>query len=314
MKITTTTTKLKKGSNKISLNFKDVIYDDIKILIKKGDKKDFMDFDVVGNSISLLVVINDTDTDTEYEIIVKNRNDITVIPLKYSKIEKKGNHTFSSNIVYRNGLVTMCIKPDKLIFEDLDINVMGDFNKVIKWKAGQPSLTLTFPMIIDAEKTVKYYINNTRFAQHLINRSKFPSGFIKVRGGIKLNMACEYELLLVADGENITINPYQQIIAYDWDSTISLKLSYKNNLLFEQTLTCNTNKPELVISNTPLRLRISFPILEKVIVKLEGYDELFIINAGDTQVEIPPRPSMVYTILEASNTNMNKARWIYYEG
>jgi hypothetical protein len=313
MSINLLTNELIKGCNKITILSKVVIYDDMSIILKCGNHKSIPNYEVSGNVVDIDVYV---DEDNTYELIIKNGNEVHNLELLYNNKDVVAtHHNFIPTIEYNNGIINMTIKSDMLNISDTELVLTGDINKNVIWKAGEESISLSFLINISFNKIIKYKINNQPFANQVFDKSLFPNSFIRTNNGIKLNKICPYALNLHVDNTVIPILPNQTDIAYVWVESKLFKLEFEGDILFSQNIIGSISKPEMILVDNPIRIKIAYPILENIKVKIIGFDKPFIIESGKYELELPTQQfsskthEVIYEITEATGVILKQTKW-----
>jgi hypothetical protein len=309
MTIKTLNNKLSLGENEVIIISNNAIRSDVNVILVCNKQKSIADFKVEDNIIK--VYINVTDS-KKYSILIKNGNETYISELICDIPKEEKHYHFNSSLDYSNGLITMTISTNQIITEDYNINIAGDLTRSITWEKGERYLVLNFIRMVKDYSLLRYSINSQMFGSYVINREIFPDKFIRIANGLKLNKSCEYGLSLCVGDEHIEIAPNQRDVHYTWDYTKTFRLMFNNVEIFTQTILNKAVKPELVIVDNPLRLKLGYPTLERVEVKIKQIPHVIVIDAGDTEKEfeiVQDKRCVEIEIVNASNVIVNQTIW-----
>jgi hypothetical protein len=307
---------IKKGNNNLLLVCDSVLEAELLVALSMDNNKRVLPYKLVNEhvvSISLYV-----EHHADYGLYIRNNHETTVLPLIYQREPSTTAILFTSEVVYKNGMLYLHIRCDKIIRQQFPVNITGDLNSVTQWKVGERTLTVPFVRLVRDKEILVYSINNQPNAACVVNKDYFPKAFIKTTKGLKLSVSCGSPLRVMADQADICIlSPEQREVRYTWSGRKTFGLYYEDTLLFEQSIQGERSLPKLVVAQNPTRLKIGFPILEKVEVSIKGITEKLFIEAGKTELEIEPPISSNMTeiqILTATNVILEQTIWRFRVG
>lgn len=267
------------GINTITLTKDSEIIPKIKIFIKENNnKRELTNFEIDVNTISFQLNVNDS----KYEIILRESNELFTFNIIVNKdvlnIEKINIKPFLS---YLKGILTLSLHIKGIKNKHI-LNISGDFNKQIEVSKSKEHITFHH-LIIDFS-VINFKINNQSFSQIVIDPDKFPTSLIKLSNGIKLNKPCKQDLTIKVDGNDYIISDGNTEFLYNWNGVKTFNIYHNSILLFSQNIKKENYLPEVMLISDPLRIKSSIPCLRKIEVYLKGYNKVFILEAGKTEM------------------------------
>jgi hypothetical protein len=184
---------------------------------------------------------------------------------------------------YYKDKIFLNFKKELPINKDFYLNFEGDINKSIMWKSDLKEIEISFPYKIKGFTTISFKINGILKKIKVYNIDDFPKNLIKIKGGLKLNRICDFDLRLISDASEWVIKKGESMVYLDMIQHENFKVYIDDYLLFEQKIIYHNFLPKLTILNEPLRIKISQSFHEDVSIKFKNKKEIWIIPQGKTE-------------------------------
>lgn len=219
----------------------------------------------------------------------------------------KINTSFIKDKIFLN------IKKSLPLKKDTSLQFEGDLNKIVFWRQGTKEIDINFPYQVKGYASLTFKINGVVKRIKIFNREDFPRNLIKVKGGLKLNKVCEWDLRLVTETTESIIKKGEVFIYMDILNNENFQVYIDDYLLFEQKILSSTYLPKLTVLENPLRIKLSQPFYEDVVVKFKNRAERWVIPQGKTETNLSyDKGIRLLEIDEISNAICDNSSWIYY--
>ncbi len=231
-----------------------------------------------------------TSNKAKTKLLIKDGITEEYIPLYFIQEEN-----YDSNLNLDDLKINTSFIKDKIFFKikkslplkkDTSLKFEGDINKTIFWRQNTKEIEINFPYQVKGYTTLIFKINGVVKRIKVFNIDDFPRNLIKVKGGLKLNKFCEWDLRVVTDTKEWIIKKGEIFLYLDLNENETFKVYIEDYLLFEQKIISSTYLPKLTIIDEPLRLKLSQAFYEDIFVKFKNKNERWIIPQGQTEINL----------------------------
>jgi hypothetical protein len=217
------------------------------------------------------------------------------------------------NTSYVKDKIFFNIKKSLPLKKDTSLKFEGDINKTIFWRQNTKEIDINFPYQVKGYTTLTFKINGVLKRIKVFNVDDFPRNLIKVKGGLKLNKSCEWDLRVVTDTKEWVIKKGEIFLYLDINENETFKIYIEDYLLFEQKILSSTYLPKLTIVDEPLRIKLSQAFYEDVSVKFKNKNDRWVIPQGQTEINLNyDKGIRLLEIEEIHNAVCDNLTWIYY--
>jgi hypothetical protein len=304
----------RKNRNKFNLDNTKIALGYNRIVISKPKNGDFKNpiIKLISNNLKSsleytfldkkrIEVVLDLDTKKNYKLLIKDGLKSQTFDLEYtSDYVSKKEIEYSVEEYYKKGKIFFTLKKLTELDEDLRIVFEGDLNKTIIWKKGTKEVKVNFVHQIIGHNTLKFKINGKQYYKTVINPERFPTALIKTNEGVRTDKYCQYDLVLKTDISEHVLKGGETNFNLNLSNIKYMKLYFRDKLLFEQYLTKDKFLPLVTIVDSPLRIKLSQPYYEDVVVTLKGIDNKFVISQGNTFATIPYKKGLRKFVIEST--------------
>jgi hypothetical protein len=281
------------GANRLSIIKDSVILENIKIFLLVNNSKTELAYTRLGQQIDFEFIVKG---DADYKILFKEKNEVYQFDLSLTKeIKLKEIIEIEPSLSYLKGIITLNLfiknikSKHKLVIE-------GDINRTIE--VNRASSQHTFHHLINDFKTINFKINGFFYSFIVIDCEKFPTKLNKISYGVRLNKVCKYDLTVNVDNSTFLIPAGQTELPFIWDGVKTFTVLFNDNILFSQEINKNNYKPDLILIPDPLRVKIGSPSLNNIEIQIKGYNKLYILEAGKTEMMLDLGLEDGYRIIE----------------
>ncbi len=303
------------GDNKITIT-KNYHYSNPVFFLDINNKKiQIMDIKKINNDV---YEVNFT-LNNKYRINLFIKDDIIE---EYKPLYFIQENNFESNLNLDDLKISHSFTKDKIFFnlkrsiklnKDTSIKFEGDLNKTVFWRQDTKEIDIHFPYQIKGFTNLTFKINGVLKKIKVFNKEDFPRNLIKVKGGIKLNKVCEWDLRIVTETSEWVIKKGEVFLYLDINNNETFKVYIDDYLLFEQKILTSTYLPKLTILENPLRVKISQSFYEDIILKFKNKPDRIIIPQGQTEIPLSYEKGIrILEIEEIINAICDNSTWIYY--
>lgn len=217
------------------------------------------------------------------------------------------------NAYFLKDKIFLQIKKPLPLKKDTSLKFEGDINKTVFWRQNTKEIEISFPYQVKGYTTLTFKLNNIIKKVKVFNRDDFPKNLIKIKGGLKLNKICDWDLRLVTETKEWIIKKGDAFIYFDIESNETFKVYIDEYLLFEQKILASSYLPKITLLEDPLRIKLSQPFYENVVVKFKNINERWVITQGKTEVIINcDKGIRLLEIEDISNAISDNKSWIYH--
>lgn len=227
----------------------------------------------ISNKGKTILIIKDVDVEEEYKLIFDYNIDNFIKQPEYNL-----------EYFYNKDKVYLILKSHYPLKKDIDLKFEGDFNKIVYWRKDSKKIEISFPYQILGISLINFKLNNKLYKIKVINKEDFPKNFILVKGGIKLNKPCNFNLIIKTNKKEFEIKKGEIYLILDFDEIDNLKLYFEDIFIFEQKIVNIKYLPKITILENPLRIRISQIYYADVKIKFKNKEDIWIIPQGKTEV------------------------------
>lgn len=301
--------KIKIGINKITICKKSDFKAPIVKLVSNNNKSIIPHTIIDANNIEIIFEVISI---MDYKIIITDGLKNMTIPLTLDSLDTKDSAVnFTIDEFYKKGKIYFKLRNQNILTTDYNINISGDLNKNVIWKKNTKDIDINFVHQVIGFKTLNFTINGIKYTKTIINPEKFPNNLIKINNGVRINTSCLYDLVLKTDIDEQIIKAGSFNANINLDNIRWMKLYFRDKLLFEQRINKDKFLPKIIITDNPLRVKLSQTYYEDVHVKIEGFENMFVIPQGDISANITLEKGLrKIVILDAMNATFDKDTFI----